>query len=58
MLLRRVPLNIAQVITSAQLVGVVLASSLELGEPTSAARWLGIACISFGITLVGITASI
>jgi hypothetical protein len=33
-----VPLNIAQVITSAQLVGVVLASSLVLDEPSSAAR--------------------
>jgi drug/metabolite transporter (DMT)-like permease len=57
-LLRRVPLNIAQVFTSAQFVGVVVAASLVLGEPISAARWLGIACISSGIALVGLTANI
>jgi len=34
------------------------ASSLVLDEPISAARWLGIACISFGIALVGLTAGI
>src|SRR6516165_12508760 len=56
-LLRRVPLNIAQVFTSAQFVGVVVAASLVLGEPISPARWVGIACISFGIALVGLTAT-
>jgi drug/metabolite transporter (DMT)-like permease len=55
-LLRRVPLNIAQVFAAAQFVGVVIAASLVLGEPISPARWLGIACISFGIALVGLTA--
>jgi drug/metabolite transporter (DMT)-like permease len=57
-LLRRMPLNIAQVFTSTQFVGVFVAASLVLGEPISAARWLGIACISFGIALVGLTANI
>jgi drug/metabolite transporter (DMT)-like permease len=56
-LLRRVPLNIAQVFTSAQFVGVVLAASLVLGEPISPARWVGIACIGFGIAVVGLTAT-
>jgi len=42
--------------TAAQFVGVVIAASLVLGEPISPARWLGIACISFGIFLVGLTA--
>ena len=56
-LLCRVPLNIAQVFTSAQFVGVIVAASLVLGEPISAARWLGIACIALGIALVGLTAS-
>ena len=55
-LLRRVPLNLAQVFAAAQFVGVVAAASLVLGEPISLARWLGIACISFGILLVGLTA--
>ena len=57
-LLRRVPLNIAQVFTSAQFVGVIVAASLVLGEPISAARWLGIACITLGIALVGLTVKI
>ena len=55
-LLRRVPLNLAQVFASAQFVGVVIAASLVLGEPISPARWFGIAYISFGIVLVGLTA--
>ena len=55
-LLRRVPLNLAQVFAAAQFIGVVTAASLVLGEPISPARWLGIACISFGIVLVGLTA--
>jgi drug/metabolite transporter (DMT)-like permease len=54
-LLRRVPLNLAQVLAAAQFIGVVVAASLVLGEPISPARWLGIACISFGILLVGLT---
>jgi drug/metabolite transporter (DMT)-like permease len=57
-LLRRVPLNIAQVFTSAQFVGVIVAPSLVLGEPISAARWLGIACISLGIALVAATMNV
>ena len=56
LLLRRVPLNIAQVFAAAQFVGVVIAAGLVLGEPISPARWLGIACISLGIVLVGLTA--
>jgi drug/metabolite transporter (DMT)-like permease len=55
-LLRRVPLNVAVSFTAAQFVGVIIAASLVLGEPISPARWLGIACISFGILLVGLTA--
>jgi drug/metabolite transporter (DMT)-like permease len=56
LLLRRVPLNIAQVFAAAQFVGVVIAAGLVLGEPISPARWVGIACISLGIVLVGLTA--
>ena len=55
-LLRSVSLNLAQVLASAQFVGVVLAASMVLGEPISPARWVGIACISFGIVLVSLTA--
>jgi len=55
-LLRSVPLNLAQVFTAAQFVGVVLAASLILGEPISPTRWLGIAFVSLGIVLVSLTA--
>jgi drug/metabolite transporter (DMT)-like permease len=54
-LLRSVALNLAQVFTAAQFIGVILAASLVLGEPISLARWVGIACVSFGILLVSLT---
>src|SRR2546423_728754 len=52
-LLRAVPLNLAQVFTASQFVGVIIAAAVILGEPISPARWLGIGCICFGIALVG-----
>ena len=55
-LLRGVPLNVAQAFTAAQFIGVVLAASIVLGEPVSPARWVGIGCIAIGILLVGLTA--
>jgi multidrug transporter EmrE-like cation transporter len=56
-LLRQVPLNVAQSFTAAQFVGVIIAASVVLGEPISPLRWLGIACICFGIFVVGLTAN-
>lgn len=55
-LLRSVPLNVAQVFTAAQFIGVIAVSNLVLGEPIPLVRWLGIACVSLGILLVGFTA--
>ena len=55
-LLRSIPLNIAQVFAASQFIGVVLAACIVLGEPISLARWVGIAFVSFGILLVGLTA--
>jgi drug/metabolite transporter (DMT)-like permease len=55
-LLRSVPLNLAQIFAAAQFVGVVLAASLVLSEPISPARWIGIAFVSLGILLVSLTA--
>ena len=55
-LLRSISLNLAQVFAAVQFVGVVLAACLVLGEPISPARWVGIAFVSFGILLVGLTA--
>ena len=52
---RSIPLNLAQVFAATQFVGVVIAASLVLGEPISAARWVGIAFVSLGILLVGLT---
>ena len=56
-LLRSVSLNLAQVFTATQFVGVVLAAGFVLGEPISPARWVGIAFVSLGILLVGLTAN-
>ena len=55
-LLRWVPLNVAQAFTAAQFVGVVLAASFLLNEPISITRWASIGFIGFGILLVGLTA--
>jgi drug/metabolite transporter (DMT)-like permease len=55
-LLRSISLNLAQVFAATQFVGVVLAASLILGEPISAARWIGIAFVLLGILLVSLTA--
>jgi undecaprenyl phosphate-alpha-L-ara4N flippase subunit ArnE len=51
--LRTVPLNVAQSFTAAQFVAIVLASALVLSEPITGIRWLGIALIASGIAIVG-----
>ena len=53
--LRAVPLNVAQVFTATQFVGVILAARLVLSEPISPLRWVGIICICCGIIMVGLT---
>lgn len=55
LLLRNVPLNLAQVFVATQFIGVALAASFILGESISGLRWLGIAFICFGISLAGLT---
>jgi drug/metabolite transporter (DMT)-like permease len=55
-LLRRVPLNVAQVFAAMQFIGVILAARVILGEPISALRWLGIGLTVLGLALVGVTA--
>jgi len=52
-LLRNVPLNVAQSYTAAQFVAIVLASAFVLSEPISGIRWIGIAMIAGGIAVVG-----
>jgi drug/metabolite transporter (DMT)-like permease len=51
--LRSVPLNVAQSFTAAQFIAIILASALVLSEPIGAMRWLGIALIACGIAIVG-----
>ena len=54
-LLRFVALNIAQVFTAAQFVGVVVAARLVMEEPISWPRWIGIAFICTGMLIVALT---
>jgi multidrug transporter EmrE-like cation transporter len=51
-LLRTVPLNVAQSFTAPQFIAIILASALILAEPISAARRVGIALIACGIAAV------
>jgi drug/metabolite transporter (DMT)-like permease len=53
--LRAVPLNVAQVFTATQFVGVIFAARLVLSEPISPLRWVGIFFICCGIIMVGLT---
>jgi drug/metabolite transporter (DMT)-like permease len=55
LLLRTVPLNVAQSFTAAQFIAVIIASASILSEPISTPRWAGIALIAAGIALVGWT---
>lgn len=54
-LLRWLPLNVAQSFAAAQFIGVSLASMLVLSEPISIGQWFGISLIALGIVVVGIT---
>jgi drug/metabolite transporter (DMT)-like permease len=55
MLLKRIPLSLAQAILSTQFVLVILAANLLLREPIAAMRWAGIAIVAFGIIVIGIS---
>ena len=54
-LLRTVPLNVAQSFTAAQFIAIVLAAALVLSEPIGGVRWIGIVLIAAGIAIVGWT---
>jgi drug/metabolite transporter (DMT)-like permease len=53
LILRQIPLNIAQSFAAAQFVAVILASSFVLSEPIGAVAWIGITFITCGIAIVG-----
>jgi drug/metabolite transporter (DMT)-like permease len=55
LVLRIIPLNLAQSFLAVQFIGVVIASAVLLSETISLARWIGIVMISLGILVVGIT---
>jgi len=57
MLLRRMPLSIAQAILSLQFVFVVLAANVILNEEIGPARWAGIALMALGLGLIGLSPS-
>ncbi len=52
MLLRYVPLSVAQSFAALQFVAIILASRLVLGEDIGLMRWMGIATIVAGIAIV------
>lgn len=57
MLLKLLPLNIAQSFSAAQFVAVIIASTVVLSEPIGLLRWLGIGLIATGIVVVAWSAS-
>lgn len=53
MILKRMPLNLAQAILSMQYVLVILAANVLLREPIGAMRWAGIVIVAIGLIVVG-----
>ena len=53
--LRWLPLNVAQSFASVQFVAVILASAVILSESIPPLRWLGIALITAGVLFVSLT---
>lgn len=52
-ILRWLPLNVAQSFAAAQFIAVVLASAIVLAEPIGLITWIGIVLIAVGIAIVG-----
>ena len=55
MLLKRLPLSLAQAILSIQFVLVILAANLLLQEPIGAVRWMGIALMALGLVVISMS---
>jgi multidrug transporter EmrE-like cation transporter len=56
LVLRSLPLNVAQSFAAVQYVAVILASRILLGEPIELARWIGISLIAIGVMVVAVHA--
>jgi multidrug transporter EmrE-like cation transporter len=54
LVLRSLPLNVAQSYAAAQFVAVIIASRILLGEPIALTRWIGISLIAVGIIVVAV----
>jgi len=52
LVLRRLPLSLAQAIFSVQFVLVIFAANLVLHESIGTARWMGIALVALGLLVV------
>ena len=52
MVLKRVPLNLAQTIFATQFVVVIIAARLVLNEPITITRWMGITLIGIGLIVI------
>jgi drug/metabolite transporter (DMT)-like permease len=55
MLLKRIPLSLAQAILSVQFVLVILAANVLLDEQVGWIRWIGIALVAAGLIVVGLS---
>jgi multidrug transporter EmrE-like cation transporter len=54
LVLRSLPLNVAQSYAAVQYVAIILASRILLGEPIELARWIGISLIVIGIAVLAV----
>ena len=55
MILKRLPLSLAQAILSIQFVLVILAANVLLDEPIGLLRWVGIALMAIGLVVIGLS---
>lgn len=53
LILRWLPLNVAQSFTAVQFIAIIFASAWLLSEPIGPTQWVGITFIALGISIVG-----
>ena len=57
MVLKRIPLNLAQSIFSVQFLLIILSANFILHEPIGIYRWIGIAFIGLGLLIIGLSST-
>jgi undecaprenyl phosphate-alpha-L-ara4N flippase subunit ArnE len=55
MVLKRIPLNLAQSIFALQFVLVIIAANVILREPIGTQRWMGVGLIAAGLFIISLT---